>query len=133
MWFFVFSRGCSVATPSHVNIFKEEHRSQVTSDSIHQGTSLWGHCSLFGPPFFKFAFFRVFHVDVLYLCHFHPLHLPALTSPVFHPLSSSLPLLRAITGTRKYRHLFLKKNSMSPLSVTYMNMCLGLTTWDWIT
>lgn len=40
--FFFFSRGCSVATPGHVNIFKEEHRSQVTSDSIHQGTFISG-------------------------------------------------------------------------------------------
>lgn len=105
-----FSRGCSVATPSHVNIFKEEHRSQVTSDQVHQGTLLWGHFSPFGLPFFKFAFFRVFHIYALYLCHFRP---------QAHDLFFEVQV---------NTYIYLKTNPMSPLSVAYMNMCLGLTT-----
>lgn len=55
-----FSRGCSVATPSYVNIFKEEHRSQVTSDQVHQGTSLWGTVVRLGFHFSNLLFSEYF-------------------------------------------------------------------------
>lgn len=32
----------------------------------------------------------------------------------------------------KIQTSFFKKKPMSPLNVTYMNICLRLTTWDWI-